>query len=81
MFYILLIQCFEDETPTAKAIFEYDSLDAAKAALFSNMASSMANTNIKSVVCAVLDEYATTVKYERWERPTEDPEGLEAADE
>lgn len=81
MFYIVTIQEFVDETPTAKAIFEYDNKDTATATLFSTMASSMANDNIASVVCLIMDEYGSTIKYERWERPTEDSEGLEAADE
>lgn len=81
MFYMLLIQIFEDETPAAKALFDYPDMDAAKAALFSTMASSMANDNIKTVVCEIINDRGSVLKYEYWERPTEDPEGLEAADE
>ena len=68
MFYIVLIQTFEDATPTAKALFEYETMDAAKSALFSTMASSMANENIASVMCEIINEAGGVLKHERWER-------------
>lgn len=81
MFYMVLIQTFRDATPTAKALFDYADMDSAKAALFSTMASSMANENIASVMCEIINDRGGVLKHEIWERPTEDPEGLEAADE
>lgn len=74
MFYVVTIQNFEDATPSAKAIFEYDSKDTATSTLFSTMASSMANENIKSVICLIMNEYGSTIKYERWERSPETTE-------
>ena len=71
MFYMLLIQTFEDETPAAKALFDYPDMDAAKAALFSTMASSMANENIKTVMCEIINEAGSVLKHERWERNPE----------
>ena len=68
MFYLVTIQNFEDASPSAKTIFEYDSKDTATITLFSTMASSMANENIKSVICLIMNEYGSTIKYERWER-------------
>ena len=68
MFYVVLIQTFMDETPSAKAIYEYEDKDTATSTLFSTMASSMANNNISTVVCLILNEYGSAIKYERWER-------------
>lgn len=68
MFYIVLIQKFMDGSPSAKALFEYDSKDTATSALFSTMASSMANNNIKSVLCMIIDDNGWTIKYEKWDR-------------
>ena len=70
MFYIVLIQTFEDATPTAKALFEYANMDEAKTALFSTMFSSMSNDNIKSVMCEIINEAGGVLKHERWERNT-----------
>lgn len=72
MLYMILIQTFEDETPTAKALFDYPDMDAAKAALFSTMASSMANDNIKTVVCEIINDRGGVLKHERWEREPEE---------
>ena len=68
MFYVVTIQNFVDASPSAKAIFEYSDKDTATSTLFSTMASSMANNNISSVVCLIMNEYGSTIKYERWER-------------
>lgn len=71
MFYLVTIQNFVDASPSAKTIFEYDSKDTATSTLFSTMASSMANENIKSVICLIMNEYGSTIKYERWTRSPE----------
>ena len=71
MFYFLVIQTFNDGTPTAKALFDYETMDAAKSALFSNMFSSMANASIKSVLCEIIDEKEIVLKHEIWERNPE----------
>ena len=71
MFFMVLIQAFEDGSPTAKALFEYETMDAAKSALFSTMASSMANENIKSVLCEIINDRGGVLKYEIWERNPE----------
>lgn len=68
MFYMVLIQTFVDGSATAKALFDYPSMDEAKAALFSTMFSSMSNENIKSVMCEIINEAGGVLKHERWER-------------
>ena len=68
MFYMVLIQTFEDGSPTAKALFEYETMDEAKSALFSTMFSSMSNENIKTVMCEIINEVGSVLKHERWER-------------
>ena len=74
MFYVLTIQRFMNENSEAKSIFSYNTEDEAKAVLFSTMASSMANENIKQVICMVLNDVGATTKYERWERMIEEKE-------
>jgi hypothetical protein len=71
---MVLIQTFEDGSPTAKALFEYETMDAAKSALFSTMFSSMANDNIKSVMCEIINDRGGVLKHEIWER---NPEAVE----
>lgn len=68
MLFMIIIQKFLDETPTVKALYEYNTLDEAKSALYSTMASSMANDNIKSVLCEIINDIGGVVKHERWER-------------
>jgi hypothetical protein len=74
MFYVLTIQKFMDESAEAKSIFDYSTEDEAKAVLFSTMASSMVNQNMKQVICMMLNEIGVTTKYERWSRVAEVPE-------
>lgn len=69
MLFMIIIQKFLDETPTVKALYEYNTLDEAKSALYSTMASSMANDNIKSVLCEIINDIGGVVKTEMWERP------------
>lgn len=72
MFYVLTIQRFMDESAEARTLFGYNTEDEAKAVLFSTMASSMANQNMKQVICMVLNEIGATTKYERWGRVEEE---------
>ena len=74
MFYLAVIQKFEDSTPTAPALFAYETMDAAKSALFSTMFSAMANDNIKSVMCEIINDRGGVLKHEIWER---NPEAVE----
>lgn len=77
MFYMVLIQTFVDGSATAKALFDYPDIDSAKAALFSTMASSMANANIASVMCEIINEAGGVLKHERWEREPEEAPTIE----
>lgn len=77
MFYMVLIQTFNDDTPKAKALFDYPDMDSAKAALFATMASSMATANIASVMCEIINEAGGVLKHERWERETEEAPTIE----
>ena len=74
MFYVLTIQRFMDDSAEARSLFGYNTENEAKAVLFSTMASSMANENIKQVICMVLNEVGATTKYERWNRIEEEVE-------
>ena len=77
MFYMVLIQTFVDGSATAKALFDYESMDAAKSALFSTMFSSMSNENIKTVMCEIINEAGGVLKHERWERELEEAPTIE----
>lgn len=68
MYYLVQIQTFE-EAETVKALFEYATLQEALSACFSVMASSMANENIVTVLCQVIDKKGMTQKYEYYEKP------------
>lgn len=69
-YYFVTIQTFVDGSPTAKAIYDYSDYDTALSALFSTMVSSMANTNIKHVMCLIMNDGGQSIKYEQWDRPT-----------
>lgn len=68
MYYLTVIQIFNDETPTAKAIYEYSTYAEALTALYSTMFSSLSTSNISEVTCLILDSECLTKKYERWTR-------------
>lgn len=68
MCYLVIIQKFNNETPEAKSIFGYESVDSAKAALYSTMASSIANENVSTAICDILDNDGLIIKYEKWVR-------------
>ena len=74
MFYVLTIQRFMDDSAEARSLFGYKTENEAKAVLFSTMASSMSNENIKQVICMVLNDVGATTKYERWNRVVEETE-------
>lgn len=68
MYYLTTIQRFNDETPEAKSLFDYATLDMAKAAMYSTLSSSIANQAIDTVLCTILDNDSLIVKYEKWVR-------------
>lgn len=76
MFYVLTIQRFMDGSAEARSIFSYNTEDDARAVFFSTMASSIANQNMKQVICMILNDVGSTTKYERWERSLEESEPI-----
>ena len=72
--YLVQIQKFNNGDASAKALFEYSTKEEAIGAAYSVLASSVANANISSVLCQILDDKGAVLKYEYWERPiTETP--------
>ena len=76
MFYLLLVQKFNNET-TAKALYEYPTMDDAKRALFSEMFSGMSKQNMTAIMCEIINESGSVLKHERWERVPESVVGTE----
>lgn len=62
----MTIQNFVDSMPTAKSLFDYSSKADAISAFHSTMASSVANTNVSSVLCMLFNEIGDTLKYDRY---------------
>ena len=56
-YYVTLIQHFVDETPSAQSIFAYDSRNAALAAYYYNLSSSVGNQQIERVYAEIFNEY------------------------
>ena len=63
-----VIQVFSDGSPTAKAIYDYNSYNDALSALYSTMFSSLAHENLSEVTCLIMDSECIAKKYERWTR-------------
>ena len=74
MYYLVQIQKFNNGDASAKALFEYGTITEATGAAYSVLASSIANANISSVLCQVIDGKGAVLKYEYWERPVEPAE-------
>jgi len=66
MFYVIEITTVSG-TP-AKAIWDKDSLEAAKMQYHQTLASAMANQNASSCLCEVIDGRGTVICHEYWER-------------
>ena len=66
MFY--LIEISNTTSGIAKAIYDKDSLDAASMQLHQTFASAMANEDVSSCLCMIIDGHGNTQRYEYWER-------------
>jgi len=60
-----------------RSFLNYETKDAAVCALYSALASAVADTNIINVLCMVMDDTGRCKKYESWVRePQEEPDGV-----
>lgn len=66
--FLLTIQKFNNGNPTATSILGYENLESVTGAMFSTLASSVANTDIEFVCCMIINEYGNTLKHESWAR-------------
>lgn len=66
MFY--LIEISDTASGVAKAITEKTSLDSAYMTLHQTLASAMANEQVHSCMCMVIDAVGAVQRYEYWER-------------
>ena len=65
-----LIEVSVTTSGTAKAITSKTDLDAALMSLHQTMASAMANANVSSCLCMVIDQYGAVIRNEYWARAT-----------
>lgn len=77
-FYVFLCETFIDiSKPKRKAVYEFDSIDAATAAWHSYMGTSMNNVSVKHVCCSILGDDGFTLRADSWTRPnTLEEDGL-----
>ena len=68
MFYLVIIQKFNNGAENAKAIYEYETPENAMIALYSTMASSMSDPTIASVACIIMNDRGVSLKQDRWDR-------------
>ncbi|MBR6503049.1 MAG: hypothetical protein IKT42_06360 [Clostridia bacterium] len=60
-----------------RSFLNYETSDAAVGALYSALASAVANTDIVQVICMVMDDEGRCKKYESWVRePLQEPDGV-----
>lgn len=57
MYYLVTVTTFKDGSQDAISAFEYETKDQAKMVFHQTMASAMANTNVKSAMCQILNEH------------------------
>jgi len=77
MFYLNQITTDKDGV-TAKALFDYETNDAAVISLHQTMASAMSNDNVNHAMCMIFTDAGIVLKQENWDRPAEpEPEPSE----
>lgn len=64
-----LVEITSTNAETAKAVWEKSSIDEATMALFQTMASAIANINVRSALCMIIDKTGVIHRSEYWERP------------
>lgn len=62
------------EGTVARNLLSYGTTDGALSALYQSMRASIADTNIASVTCLMMDDEGITTKREHWERAEESEE-------
>ncbi|MBO7667766.1 MAG: hypothetical protein J6T26_04820 [Firmicutes bacterium] len=66
MFYVIEITIVSGTA--AKAVWDKESLEAAKMQFHQTLASAMANPNVSSCLCMVIDGRGAVINCEYWER-------------
>ncbi len=66
-----LIEIADTKAGVAKAITDKESLDAAYMTLHQTLASAMANADVNSCMCMVINGQGAVQRYEYWERAAE----------
>lgn len=69
MYYLIEISTTNEGV--AKAIWDRETLDLATMQLHQTLASAMANENVQSCLCMVINSKGDTQRYDYWERTNE----------
>lgn len=70
MFYVIEISTYNNETPTAKAVYGYETHDEALATFYQKMRGAIVNDTYASELCMIINERGSVQRYEYWERQT-----------
>lgn len=74
MFYLVEVTEYMNETPSAKAVYSYESQDEAIARFHQKMGGAMLNENYATELLVVMNSTGKTVKTEYYARPVPAPE-------
>lgn len=66
-FLIQVTEMLDSESPTVKALFEYESRDEALSAFYSVLASATVNADVKSCLCEIMNKFGDIDHREYWE--------------
>ena len=68
MKYFLTEISFLNDDTTAQAVYALDDATNAEMRYHQTLASAMANPNVKSMLCFIMDENGYTLRQEKWNR-------------
>ena len=74
------METFKDSEAIASQVYKHEdddifnALRAAESQLYQTMASAIANDNVKSVTCDIVNEKGDMVKFDSWAAKEEEPE-------
>lgn len=70
MFYVLEISTYNNDTPTAKAVYSYETHDEALATFYQKMRGAIVNNTYASELCIIFNDHGLQLRNEYWERQT-----------
>ena len=71
MFYLIEITTYNNSTPVAKGVYNYNTLDEALASFFGKLRGAIINETYATELCIIIDGRGSVKRYEYWERPIE----------